>query len=821
MAKLFSTLSLALAIGVGALAPAGVYTPVVSAAVMTAPALYADAMGKEQAVRKALDDSPSAPLAKAVRSAIATYDSLVRHYPTSSYCDDALWRASQLALDAAARLKDPSLNSLAARYVKRLATEYPASKYARQIPDVQAKLASLPSGPAPSPASPAPTITPAKTTTAATANAAATAPVAAPGPPASRQARAATPAAPARSATAAATTAPAATLATTGTRGTTVAKPAASDASTTGRTHATLLAVHRTVLPDVIRLTFDIDREVTFRQDRLSSPPRIFFDFAGTVSGRSLADRTVRFENDSDVVRQVRVGQPSSDSVRVVLDATGVSTCSASPLYAPYRLVVDCVRAAGVVAAVPAPVPGPAATPRNTPAVPVVAARPVAPVAPVTTTATTAASTTGAKGAATTAPASTPSSSTVSTTSAPSSAASAAPAKTDNRPPTAPAAAAAATTASTATAATTVAKPPEARPRPLTPATFARKNPEPAIAAPPVAAPPPAPLTARALAPPMATPAPLYAHRLPASAIGGLVAGAPRIPATVFAELTTAALAPAPSATLAVNSAPAVPESLPVVKPPALPAPPAAKPGGSGMSMARQLGLTVSRVVIDPGHGGHDPGAKGAGTTEAALVLDIALRLEKMLQDEGVEVILTRRTDEFIALEERTAMANRQAADLFLSIHANASTIAQATGVETYYLNFADSASAAAVAARENAASGKPMNALPEVVKAIAMNSKQAESRDLATQVQRALVQKLKPANQGLRDLGVKQAPFVVLIGASMPSVLAEVAFITNEQEGRLLKGTNYRQRIADALFAAVQRYQNSLTKLRDVTGQD
>lgn len=237
--------------------------------------------------------------------------------------------------------------------------------------------------------------------------------------------------------------------------------------------------------------------------------------------------------------------------------------------------------------------------------------------------------------------------------------------------------------------------------------------------------------------------------------------------------------------------------------------------------MARQLGLTVSRVVIDPGHGGHDPGAKGAGTTEAALVLDIALRLEKMLQDEGVEVILTRRTDEFIALEERTAMANRQAADLFLSIHANASTIAQATGVETYYLNFADSASAAAVAARENAASGKPMNALPEVVKAIAMNSKQAESRDLATQVQRALVQKLKPANQGLRDLGVKQAPFVVLIGASMPSVLAEVAFITNEQEGRLLKGTNYRQRIADALFAAVQRYQNSLTKLRDVTGQD
>ena len=200
--------------------------------------------------------------------------------------------------------------------------------------------------------------------------------------------------------------------------------------------------------------------------------------------------------------------------------------------------------------------------------------------------------------------------------------------------------------------------------------------------------------------------------------------------------------------------------------------------------MARQLGLGVSRIVIDPGHGGHDPGAKGKGVTEAELVLDVALRLEKLLQKApGVEVILTRRTDEFVALQERTAIANREGADLFLSIHANASPNAQARGVETYFLNFANNLRAAAVAARENAASGQAMGALPDFVKAIALNNKLDESRDFATQVQRAMVERLRGANKRVKDLGVKQAPFVVLIGAAMPSVLAEISFVTNPQE--------------------------------------
>jgi N-acetylmuramoyl-L-alanine amidase len=240
-----------------------------------------------------------------------------------------------------------------------------------------------------------------------------------------------------------------------------------------------------------------------------------------------------------------------------------------------------------------------------------------------------------------------------------------------------------------------------------------------------------------------------------------------------------------------------------------------------GFSMSRQLGLGVSRIVIDPGHGGHDPGASGKGVAEAELVLDVALRLEKLLQKApGVEVILKRRTDEFIPLQERTAIANREGADLFLSIHANASSSPQARGIETYFLNFANNLSAAAVAARENAASGQAMGALPDLVKAIALNNKLDESRDFATHIQRMMFDRLRGSNSAIKDLGVKQAPFVVLIGAAMPSVLAEISFVTNPQEARLLKNTAYRQRIAEALFNAIRKYQTSLKNGTAVASQ-
>jgi N-acetylmuramoyl-L-alanine amidase len=247
--------------------------------------------------------------------------------------------------------------------------------------------------------------------------------------------------------------------------------------------------------------------------------------------------------------------------------------------------------------------------------------------------------------------------------------------------------------------------------------------------------------------------------------------------------------------------------------PPALSAPalPSANSNGQ-FSLSRQLGLGVSRIVIDAGHGGHDPGARANGVTEAELVLDVALRLRKLLQAQpGMDVVMTRAEDVFIPLEERTAIANREGADLFLSIHANASRNIRAHGLETYFLNFASNPDAEAVAARENSASGRTMHSLPEIVRAIALNNKIDESRDFAEIIQKALVQRLTGRNAQLKDLGVKQAPFVVLIGAGMPSILAEIAFVTHKQEGQLLKTSAYRQQIAEALLDGVLRYQRSL----------
>jgi N-acetylmuramoyl-L-alanine amidase len=264
---------------------------------------------------------------------------------------------------------------------------------------------------------------------------------------------------------------------------------------------------------------------------------------------------------------------------------------------------------------------------------------------------------------------------------------------------------------------------------------------------------------------------------------------------------------------------PAVADAKPLPSRPISATPPPALPSANldgKFSLSRQLGLSVARVVIDAGHGGHDPGAHGNGVQEAELTLDVALRLSRLLEKQpGIEVVMTRNTDVFIPLEERTAIANRENADLFLSIHANASRNSKARGVETYFLNFASNPEAEAVAARENAGSGQSMHKLPEIVRAIALNNKRDESRDFAEMVQKSMVRRLSARNSQLRDLGVKQAPFVVLIGAAMPSVLAEISFVTHRQEGTLLKTGAYRQQIAESLLDAVLKYQQSLKKMR------
>jgi N-acetylmuramoyl-L-alanine amidase len=306
----------------------------------------------------------------------------------------------------------------------------------------------------------------------------------------------------------------------------------------------------------------------------------------------------------------------------------------------------------------------------------------------------------------------------------------------------------------------------------------------------------------------------------------GAAASLARTPVTVAAA-TAAPVAPAPAvappapdasaisgpAAAPASDIPASVEVEPVAEAPAAPAPapPAANASGR-FSLSRQLGLGVSRIVIDPGHGGHDPGAKTKGLTEANLVLDVALRLEQLLlKQDGFDVVLTRRVDTFVPLEERTAIANREGADLFLSIHANASARSSARGIETYFLNLAANPEAEVVAARENAASSRSMRQLPDIVRAIALNNKIRESRDFASMIQSSLAGQMQKTDRNVRNLGVKQAPFMVLLGATMPSVLAEISFITNRQDAALLKTEKHRQRIAEALYAGVVRYQQSL----------
>jgi N-acetylmuramoyl-L-alanine amidase len=241
-----------------------------------------------------------------------------------------------------------------------------------------------------------------------------------------------------------------------------------------------------------------------------------------------------------------------------------------------------------------------------------------------------------------------------------------------------------------------------------------------------------------------------------------------------------------------------------------------AKTNTSGQySLARQLGLTVRRIVLDPGHGGHDPGAMRSGMKEKDITLDVSTKLKTILEQEyGYEVLMTRSTDDFVALEERTAFANSKSADLFVSVHVNSSRNKKAKGIETYYLNFATTPEAMEVAARENAISEKNMGELQKLTTAIALNTKIEESRDFAKLIQTNLVGHLEKG-YAPNNLGVKQAPFYVLIGAQMPSILAEISFISNEREYNLLETSGYRQKIAQGLARGIKSYVETLAESR------
>lgn len=244
----------------------------------------------------------------------------------------------------------------------------------------------------------------------------------------------------------------------------------------------------------------------------------------------------------------------------------------------------------------------------------------------------------------------------------------------------------------------------------------------------------------------------------------------------------------------------------------------AAQPTASGdRSLIRALGLKINKIVIDAGHGGYDTGTIGpSGLQEKDLVLEVALRLGKLLESRlGAEVVYTRPDDTFIPLETRTAIANQQQADLFISVHANSSRDPGARGVETYYLNFTSSPDALEVAARENAVSGAPIHDLQDLVKKIAMKEKIEESREFAGDVQQALHSGLAAKSPAIRNRGVKKAPFVVLIGANMPSILAEISFVSNPTDEQKLETSDYRQRIAESLYKGVSKYVGGLSGVR------
>jgi len=231
-------------------------------------------------------------------------------------------------------------------------------------------------------------------------------------------------------------------------------------------------------------------------------------------------------------------------------------------------------------------------------------------------------------------------------------------------------------------------------------------------------------------------------------------------------------------------------------------------------SIAKQLALGIHRIVIDPGHGGRDSGAPGVlpGVYEKNVVLAIAKRLADMLKKElGVEIIMTRKTDRYLSLEERTAIANTKRADLFISIHANAATNHNAYGIETYYLNLTTDNESIAVAARENATSEKNISELQSILNDLMRNAKVNESSRFATYVQHGIIRSLEKNYSKIKDKGVKRAPFYVLLGAQMPAILIETSFITNRRECKRLRSAAYQKRLCEGIVAGVKKYMHEI----------
>ncbi len=239
------------------------------------------------------------------------------------------------------------------------------------------------------------------------------------------------------------------------------------------------------------------------------------------------------------------------------------------------------------------------------------------------------------------------------------------------------------------------------------------------------------------------------------------------------------------------------------------------QPLDSGYSMARQLGLGIRTIVIDPGHGGLDPGCIGKrGLQEKGVVLDICLKLKSLLGTrKDLQVILTRESDIYVPLEDRPVIANQKKADLFISVHANASFNRKRSGVETFFLNFSPDASVNEIAAGENATSTKNISEMKSIIMKIVQNSKLFESKELAEKIHQSLLKSLIQRRGTVKDLGVKGGPFWVLIGSDMPSVLVEVSHLSNPEEEALLNTPEYEDQVARGIYDGILEYIRSLGK--------
>jgi len=550
------------------------------------------------------------------------------------------------------------------------------------------------------------------------------------------------------------------------------------------------------------RVVIDMDSETRYTRARLFSPDRVYFDISNAQLNPDLHAKT--FEVGDEFIKRIRLGKNQADVVRVVLDLESVKDYSVSELYNPFRIIID--------------IHG------NRPALAKLERLPneSKPRSDEMAAENLKNQSENAKKTVIQQQAQYTPKEIVASPAAP---------VTENRPAAKQIEKVRPSTAESASSSVTpAAKSP--LPAISTIAKEAGENKPADSSQPPVKA--EAKPSLEAKTPETGTPAPdaksapsTGAAEVTENSPNKLVDSAPTSGGTegkppldakhVAAGAPTSALKSAPVAKIAdvaeANlSKPA--DVPPVVKPSPIPAPKAASPTSIGeRTLTRILGLKVGRIVIDPGHGGHDTGTIGrGGLMEKDLALEVAKDLRQQLESRlDIDVVLTREEDVFLSLEERTTIANQYQADLFVSIHANSSSARSTSGVETYFLDFAKNSAAREIAARENASSLGNLRDLEDLIKRIAQAEKSAESRELAAIIQKKLFTSVRQILPSTRNRGVRSAPFVVLIGANMPSVLAEVAFISNPRDESMLKKKESQEQLAKALFSGIEGYMKTL----------